>query len=253
VDQHPARLPSRWPRLLTIAVFGATLLQLAIGTFVSGLPQFEGKGFGARLVAYPLMMLLVPAVWLGRGGPARQQGGGRVEGAPWTAFGLIMAPFLVDVTGNTLDLYDSVTWWDDANHFVNWFLLCLGIGLLMARSAITIPWVLGLLVAGIGAMLAVVWEVGEWYTFIRHGTELATAYEDTLFDEVLGTLGAAFAGALIAWRAATEGPRPRWNTAAAAGQAGHFVERRSGLPDVSGAAAHLRRRSSDHPDRGAEH
>ena len=48
---------------------------------------------------------------------------------------------------------------------------------------------LGLLVAGIGALLAIGWELGEWYTFIRHGTELDTAYEDTLFDEVLGSLG----------------------------------------------------------------
>jgi hypothetical protein len=99
-------------------------------------------------------------------------------------------------------------------------------------------------------MLAVVWEVGEWYTFIRHGTELATAYEDTLFDEVLGSLGAACAGALIAWRAAAEGTGRRWNTPAATGD---VVERRSGLPDVSGAAAHLRRRSSDRPDRGTGH
>jgi hypothetical protein len=232
---------------LTIAVFFATVLQLAVGTFVSGLPQFEGKGFGARLVAYPLMMLLVPAVWLGRRGPGRQ-GGRWVEGAPWTAFGLIMAPFLVDVTGNTLDLYDSVTWWDDANHFVNWFLLCAGIGLLLFRATLCAPWVLGVLVAGIGALLAVVWEVGEWYTFIRHGTELATAYEDTLFDEVLGSLGAACAGALIAWRAAAAGSRPRWNSAATEGDA---VDRRSGVPDVSGAAAHLRRRSSDR--RGSGH
>ena len=37
-----------------------------------------------------------------------------------------MAPFLIDVTGNTLNLYDTVVWWDDANHFANWFLLCSG-------------------------------------------------------------------------------------------------------------------------------
>ena len=62
---------------------------------------------------------------------------------------------------------------------------------------------LGLLVAGLGAVLAVLWEVGEWYTFIRHGTELATAYEDTLLDEVLGTAGAAVAGAVLSWVAAS--------------------------------------------------
>jgi hypothetical protein len=186
---------SPWSRRVTVAVFVATVAQLAVATFVDGLPQFEGKGFGARLVAYPLMMLAVPAVWLAQ----RRFRGPRAAGetsVPWTAFALIMAPFLIDVTGNTLDLYDSLTWWDDANHFVNWFLLCLGIGLLLRRTTIRPPWALGVLVAGIGALLAVVWELGEWYTFIRHGTELDTAYEDTLFDEVLGSLGGAIAGVL---------------------------------------------------------
>jgi hypothetical protein len=193
-------VPSPWPRRLTVAVFVLTVAQLAVATFVEGLPQFEGKGFGARLVAYPLMMLLVPAGWvtyqrfLGRRGADTSP-------LPWAGFALIMAPFLIDVTGNTLDLYDSLGWWDDANHLVNWFLLSAGIGLLLLRAQIRPPWALGLLIAGIGALLAVLWELGEWYTFIRHGTELATAYEDTLFDEVLGTLGGSIAGVLIARRA----------------------------------------------------
>jgi hypothetical protein len=187
-------------------VFVLTVAQLAVATFVHGLPQFEGKGFGARLVAYPVMMLLVPAGWVGYQRYQRRQrhrgrGGSDAPSLPWAGFALIMAPFLIDVTGNTLDLYDSLGWWDDANHFVNWFLLCAGIGLLLLRAPIRPPWALGLLVAGIGALLAVIWELGEWYTFIRHGTELDTAYEDTLFDEVLGSLGGAIAGAVIARRA----------------------------------------------------
>jgi hypothetical protein len=138
---------------------------------------------------------VVPAAWWLR---RRVTGhGADPPDVPWTAFALVMAPFLVDVTGNSLDLYDAVGWWDDANHFVNWFLLCGGLGLLLVRAGVRPPWVLGLLVAGVGAVLAVLWEVGEWYTFIRHGTELTTAYEDTLLDEVLGTAGAAVAGALV--------------------------------------------------------
>jgi hypothetical protein len=54
------------------------------------------------------------------------------------------------------------------------------------------------MVAGIGAIMAVGWEVGEYYAFIRGGTELATAYTDTLGDEVLGTFGAILAGLVIA-------------------------------------------------------
>jgi hypothetical protein len=196
-----------WPRRLTVAVFVLTVAQLAVATFVDGLPQFEGKGFGARLVAYPAMMLLVPAGWVGFQRYQRRRGrrGAEASPLPWAGFALIMAPFLIDVTGNTLDLYDSLGWWDDANHFANWFLLCAGIGLLLLRAPIRPPWALGLLVAGIGALLAVMWELGEWYTFIRHGTELDTAYEDTLFDEVLGSLGGAIAGLVIARRARPDG------------------------------------------------
>jgi len=108
-----------------------------------------------------------------------------------------MTPFLIDVTGNTLDLYDRVVWWDDANHLVNWFLLCLGLGLVVLPGVVAPRWVLAGLVTGGGALLAILWELGEWYTFIRHGTERATAYEDTLLDETLGTTGAALAAVVL--------------------------------------------------------
>jgi hypothetical protein len=184
----------RCPWWAPAVVFALTVAQLAVATFVGGLEQFEGKAFGARLVAYPILMLTVPTTWFTlhrRERPA----------APWGAFALVMAPFLVDVTGNTLDLYDSVTWWDDANHFANWALLCGGLGLLLLRD-VGMPWVRVLLVTGLGAMLAIAWELGEWFTFIRHRTELATAYQDTLGDEALGTLGALLAGVLLARRRA---------------------------------------------------
>jgi len=186
-----------WYRV-TVVVFLLTVGQLAVATFATGLPQFEGKGFGARLIAYPLMMLAVPATWLAYRrwrGPAADE---PQTPLPWAGFGLIMMPFLIDVTGNTLNLYDTLGWWDDANHLVNWFLLSAGIGVLLLRARISPRWALGVLIAGIGALLAVLWEIGEWYTFIRHGTELDTAYEDTLFDETLGSLGAVLAGFVIA-------------------------------------------------------
>lgn len=124
---------------------------------------------------------------------------------PWGAFALVMAGFLTDVTGNTLDLYDSVVWFDDAMHFLNWGLLNAGLGLLILRAEWP-AWNRVLLITGLGAILAIVWELGEWYTFIRHGTELATAYQDTLGDEVLGTLG-AFVGAVVVSRRVGKGAR----------------------------------------------
>jgi hypothetical protein len=181
--------PSFW---IAAAIFSLTVLQLAAATFISGLPQFEGKAFGSRLIAYPSMMLAVPLVWalLGR----RNE---RVVVIDWAAIAFLMAPFLVDVSGNTADLYDSVVWWDDANHLVNWFLLSIGTGLILRHVEDLRPWELAWMITGLGALLAILWELAEWYTFIRHGTELATAYEDTLGDLALGTLGALIAGILI--------------------------------------------------------
>jgi hypothetical protein len=51
-----------------------------------------------------------------------------------------------------------------------------------------------------GALLAIVWEVGEYFAFIRFGSELDGAYEDTLGDEVLGGIGALLAGVWMAVR-----------------------------------------------------
>ena len=186
---------------LPALVLVLTVAQLAVATFVPGIGRFEDKAFGARLAAYPLMMLLVPAIWWLA--VKRRDAGAE---PPYVAFALVMLGFLVDTTGNSLDLYDRVTWWDDSNHFVNWFFLLTGLGLILARD-VRPRWVQVLLVAGLGCLLALGWELGEWYTFIRHGTELDTAYEDTLGDMTLGTLGATL-GALLVARLSRGAPRP---------------------------------------------
>ena len=187
--------PPLWARMVAWTIFGLTTAQLAVAAFVPNLDQFEGKGFGARLIAYPAMMLALPVgYWLW----SRRYGADHPT--PWDAYALIWLPFLIDVTGNTLNLYDSITWWDDANHLVNWFLLSAGIGLILSRTTVTQPWVLLWLTAGFGALLAIAWEVGEYFAFIRFGSELDGAYEDTLGDEVLGSFGALAAGVWMAVR-----------------------------------------------------
>ena len=194
------RVPWWVPALILLLTVG----QLAVAEWVPGIDRFADKAFGARLLAYPLLMLVAPAIWwvVNR----RRE---RPQHPPYGAFSLVMLPFLVDVTGNSLDLYDSLVWWDDLNHFVNWFLLLTGVGLLVC-GAVRPPWAVVAVVCGLGAVLAIGWEVGEWWTFIRHGTEIDTAYEDTLGDEVLGTLGALCAGLLVAW---AQGSRDRISTA----------------------------------------
>ena len=181
------------PSIAAAAIFVLTTAQLAIAEFVPNIPQFEGKAFGARLIAYPLLMAAVPLVWWW---VSRRRSYDKPM--PWTAFALIMVPFFIDVTGNTLNLYDSISWWDDLNHFMNWLFLLWGCGLLITHSRVTPRWALIITITGLGAILAIGWELGEWYTFIRHGTELNGAYEDTLGDEALGTLGALVAAFIVA-------------------------------------------------------
>jgi hypothetical protein len=183
----------RWTR----AWFPALILVVTVGellaaVLVPDVDQFSGKGWAVRLVAYPALMLLAPLVWW----LTRDR---RVAGpAPYGAFGLIMLPFLSDTTGNWLDLFRTVGWWDDVSHFAHWFLLCAGLGLLLAPY-VRPRWVLVPLVAGLGAVLALGWELGEYALFIRDGKEAGGAYRDTLGDQTLGTSGALVAGLLVAW------------------------------------------------------
>jgi len=108
---------------------------------------------------------------------------------------LLVSPFLVDVVGNALDLYDSISWWDDLNHFVNWGLLCLAIGQLVLRFELP-RFAMFVIVVGVGATAAILWELGEYIAFIRNSEEYDTAYTDTLGDMMLGLTGATVAALL---------------------------------------------------------
>ncbi len=166
----------------------ALLVSLLIfGALNPGLEQFAGKAMTGRAIAYPLATMLVPIGWwlLARERPF-----------PLAADLLITAPFLIDTVGNALNLYDSIGWWDDANHFMNWALLTAGFVLLIGRSGLTVL-VAGLLGIGFGAATAILWELMEYVTFIRNSPELETAYTDTLGDLGLGLTGSVVASALI--------------------------------------------------------
>lgn len=180
-------MPRGWPAWLDIAFKAALIGLLVFGAF-SGLDQFEGKAFGWRLVFYPIAAIIVPLGWWLAGRPRPY---------PYALDILLVSPFLVDVAGNALDLYDSISWWDDLNHFVNWGLLCLAIGQLLIRFVLP-RWTLVLLVVGAGAIAAILWELAEYFAFIRGSDEYETAYTDTLGDMALGLTGATVAALLTA-------------------------------------------------------
>ncbi len=150
-------------------------------------PQFEGKAIGTRIAAYPLAGFVVPAGWwlFFRKHPF-----------PLAPDIVLILPFVIDTAGNALNLYDTISWWDDANHFVNWGLLTAAF--LLAIRPLRLLWwnALGL-GAGFGAATAIAWELLEYFAFIRNSPELATAYTDTLGDLGLGLAGSIVSSLLV--------------------------------------------------------
>jgi len=154
-----------------------------------------------RAIGYPLATLVVPVVWfvLSRRRHVRY---------PVAVDILVILPFLIDMAGNAANLYDTVSWWDDLNHFVNWAILAGAMGVLLLSTSLG-RWPIFGLAVGFGATTAILWELLEYVTFIRHSPELKTAYHDTLGDLALGLTGSALAAAAVAMLGRHARPVPR--------------------------------------------
>jgi hypothetical protein len=178
-----------------VAIKAATIGLLLLAVLAPDLPQFQGKAFVGRAIAYPIALAVVPVAWwwLGRG---------RV-GFPVMTDILLGLPFLIDMAGNALNLYDTIEWWDDANHVGNWALHTSAI-VLLVRGRLT-----SIAVVAVGlawaATTAILWELAEYVAFVPNSPEAVTAYADTLGDLALGLIGGTVASVAIAWWTA----RPR--------------------------------------------
>jgi hypothetical protein len=168
-----------------VGVVGLLVLALAFPSW----PQFQGKAFAGRAVGYPLALAVVPVIWsvLGR----------RRASYPFAADILFGAPFLIDMAGNAANLYDTIDWWDDANHLINWALHTGAVCLLLGRTRLPSLVRLGLGVAW-ASTTAILWELVEYVAFVPNSPEAATAYSDTLGDLALGLLGGTLASILSA-------------------------------------------------------
>lgn len=175
--------------IIDIALKAVLVGLLLYAVLVPNSPQFEGKAMAGRAATYPLAALIVPALWWLRW---------HTRPYPVAVDILIVLPFLIDTVGNALDLYDSVSWWDDANHFVNWALLTSG-ALLALQGVALGAWNRFALGSGFGAITAILWELLEFVMFIKDSPERATAYTDTLGDLGLGLAGATLASLAISW------------------------------------------------------
>jgi hypothetical protein len=174
---------------IDVAVKLATVGLLAWAVLSPDLPQFQGKAFAGRAVAYPVALLAVPILWWLL---ARHR-----MPFPVLADILIGLPFLIDVAGNALNLYDTIEWWDDLNHLVNWALHTAAVGLLLRYGTWTPPTRIALAFCW-AVTTAVLWEFAEYVTFVPNSPEAATAYADTLLDLALGMLGGLIAAMAVA-------------------------------------------------------
>lgn len=173
-----------------LAVVGLSLYPLAR----PDASHFKGKAMGIRAVAYPAVMLLIPAAWLFAGQPSAY---------PVAADVLVGVPFLVDALGNVLNLF-AIERFDVIPHFVGWLCLAAAFGFAV-NPMLDVRWVGFGLALGFGAVLDVVWEIAE-FLFSRLGSSgLQLTYENTIQDLAMSLSGAtagAVLSATVLWPAA---------------------------------------------------
>ena len=181
-------------RLLTALNFAAKFLLVALLAYAMTsleLDRFRGKAMTARAFFYPASIVVIPIVWAIRG---------RRPPYPHLADLFLVIPFLIDISGNALDLYNTVVWFDDAAHAVTWMFLVLAVGSLILRLGLE-PWIATALSIGFGAVSHILWEIIEAVAMWIGSPGLQLTYEDTIGDLALSLCGTVIAGLVTGWRA----------------------------------------------------
>jgi hypothetical protein len=174
--------------------FAAKLLLVALlayGMSNLELERFAGKGMPARALFYPISIVVIPLVWVLRGRPQHY---------PHLADLLLALPFIIDVGGNALDLYNTVAWFDDVSHAATFMLLVLAIGSLILRLGLE-PWIATGLSIGFGAVSHILWEIIEFVAMRIGSPGLQLTYTDTIVDLAMSLCGSVIAGLITGWRA----------------------------------------------------
>ena len=176
--------------VVKLAVVGLSLYPLAR----PGSSHFAGKAMGVRAVLYPAMTLLIPATWWLAGRP---------EPYPFLADIALGLPFVFDAAGNVFGLF-AIKGFDALPHSAGWFCLSIAYGLAIAPLAGE-PWIAFGLVLGFGAVIDILWEVGEFLLMRSGASGLQLTYENTIQDLVFSLAGAVAAAVVVAtflWPAA---------------------------------------------------
>ncbi|MCK0113085.1 hypothetical protein MWU75_13120 [Ornithinimicrobium sp. F0845] len=168
----------RWSRVATDA--------LAVGGVASIVAAFWWDAVAVALFALVLLGLTVPRV-------------ARLPGPLQVATG---ATILLGAWAAVLDWYVALPHLDLVVH-------ALANGLLAAAAVLAMPRVgmlpprlpasgLVVLTTGLGALLGVLWEAGEWLGHTWINDAIQVGYDDTVGDLVAGVLGSAAAGVALA-------------------------------------------------------
>jgi hypothetical protein len=175
-------------RGLDIFAKGTMLLLLVMATINPEWGNLEGKGANARTVGYSVLAFSVPAIWFFFW---RER-----ASFPWVADLLVTVTCFSDTLGNRLDLYDLIWWFDDWMHLVNTGLLAAAFILLTLHRSATLGRTIERALA-FGVTAALAWEIAEYFAFVSKSSERAGAYDDTLGDLALGTLGVVMAAMIV--------------------------------------------------------
>ncbi len=182
------------PRKFMWAIKASLAACLLLGLVFPDIPGVIGKGWPERAVGYPISALIVPLSWFlaTRRKPVNQRN------YPYLADALLVLPFVLDLAGNLVNLYNTVHNFDDFLHFINWVFLVAALVIFLAPAGLA-RWNLTLLGAGFGALAIVAWEGMEWIVQSMGTAGLQLTYDDTVSDLVLSTSGGIF-GAILAAR-----------------------------------------------------
>jgi hypothetical protein len=146
-----------------------------------------------RALTYPLAAFVVPLV--------RRAARSRSP-YPHLLDAVVVLPFVVDVGGNALDLYNTTRIFDRVAHAFNWMCLVVAFGAAFSSQPIA-RWNVAALAVGFGAVTHILWEIIEYTLMLTGSSGLQLTYEDTMEDLILslcGTLAGAALAATRLWR-----------------------------------------------------
>jgi hypothetical protein len=181
---------SRYLAVLDVVLAAGVLALIAYSVSAADAPQFATKAMTTRAICYPFSLVLVPiGVWISsRGGRRRSEGRSSLP-YPHVLGILVTMPFIIDLGGNALDLYDSIEHFDDWVHMFNPVLFVIAACFVIASTGIP-RWAVAVMGFGVGNTFHIAWELIEGQVLMQlANVDLGITLADTLSDLAWGLVG----------------------------------------------------------------